>query len=56
MLNKKYFSLTLSVLGLFAATAPADFPGEILPETDSEKADRLAVEQGENEGMTVHAG
>jgi hypothetical protein len=41
---------------LFAAATPADYSAEPLPETDSEKADRLAVEQGENEGMTVHDG
>jgi hypothetical protein len=41
---------------LFAAAAPADFSREMPPETDSDKADRLAIERGENEGMTVHAG
>jgi hypothetical protein len=41
---------------LFGAAAPVDFSWEVAPETDSETADRLAIEQGENEGMPVRAG
>ena len=41
---------------LFAAAAAVDFSREFARETDSEKADRLAIERGENEGMAVHIG
>ena len=36
---------------LFAAVAPVDLSRGLLPEADSVKADRLAIERGENEGM-----
>lgn len=41
---------------LLAAVAPVDFSRECRAETDSEKADRLAVERGENEGMAFRGG
>ncbi|MDH3865145.1 MAG: hypothetical protein OEV10_14365, partial [Gammaproteobacteria bacterium] len=41
---------------LFAAAPPVDFSWKFARETDSETADRLAIERGENEGMAVHAG
>jgi len=40
----------------FAAAAPVDFSWEVAAETNSETADRLAIERGENEGMPVRAG
>jgi hypothetical protein len=41
---------------LFAAAPLEDFSREFPPATDSEKADRMAIERGENEGMAFHAG
>jgi hypothetical protein len=41
---------------LLAAVTPVDFSREFPPETDSESADRLALERGENEGMPVRPG
>ncbi|MEE4161394.1 MAG: hypothetical protein V2I25_02735 [Woeseiaceae bacterium] len=51
MISGFYFRRRNPFRLLFAAAAPEMPARELLPETASVKADRLAIERGENEGM-----
>lgn len=51
MISGFYFRRRRFFRLLFAAVAPVNLSRELLPEADSAKADRLAIERGENEGM-----
>jgi len=56
MISGFYFRRRRLFRLLFAAAPPVVFSREFPPETVSEKGDRLAIEQGESEGMPVRPG